>query len=138
MTAAWESIGYQDGSRGYDAGRIANHSEAFAIKPGRALYDEGRARGLEIFCTGRNGVRMGRQGASYNGVCPRSLEPTFLQGYDFGRSMHDIDAHMNELRNEIQRPGRPAPQRSPLERTRPGLPPLSLARPGTRIRPIRS
>jgi hypothetical protein len=106
MTADWESIGYQDGSRGYDAGRIANHGEAcaeFAIKPDRALYEEGRARGLEIFCTGRNGIRMGRQGYSYNGVCPPSLEPSFLQGYDLGRSMHDLDAHMSELRNEIQR-----------------------------------
>ena len=105
-TADWESIGYIDGSRGYDAGRIASHAEScaeYAIQPDRDLYEEGRGRGLETFCTGQNGVRLGRQGYSYNGVCPRTLEPAFLAAFDFGRSLHEVDVHMNDLRSEIQR-----------------------------------
>lgn len=106
LTADWESIGYQDGSRGYDAGRIAKHAEACAkhgIKADSQQYEEGRIRGLELFCTDANGLRLGRQGYSYSGVCPLSLEAGFSRGYEIGRQMHDVDVHMQELRGEIER-----------------------------------
>ena len=106
QTADWESIGYIDGSRGYDAGRIASHAEACSehgIKADSQLYEEGRLRGLELFCTGPNGVRVGRQGYSYSGVCPLSLQADFMRGYEIGRHLHDLDVHMGQLRGEIQR-----------------------------------
>jgi Protein of unknown function (DUF2799) len=106
QTADWESIGYRDGSRGHDAGRIADHAEACAeyhIKADRELYEEGRQRGLELFCTGANGLRVGRQGSSYSGACPLSLEAEFVRGYELGRELHDLDAHMQQLQSEIQR-----------------------------------
>ncbi len=106
LTADWESIGYRDGSRGYDAGRIGAHSEACAehgIKADGQLYEEGRVRGLELFCTGDNGVRLGRQGYSYSGVCPLSMEGAFMRGFQFGRELHEIDVRMQELRNEINK-----------------------------------
>lgn len=105
-TADWESIGYQDGSRGYDAGRIGNHSEAcaeYGIKADRELYEEGRLQGLELFCTGYNGMRLGRQGYAYSGVCPLSLQGDFVRGYEVGRELHDMDAHMQQLQSEVQR-----------------------------------
>jgi hypothetical protein len=104
--ADWESIGYQDGSRGHDAGRIGSHSEActeYGIRPDRELYEEGRLRGLELFCTGPNGVRLGRQGYAYSGVCPLSLQGEFVRGYEIGRELHDLDAHMQKLQSEVQR-----------------------------------
>lgn len=104
LTADWESIGYRDGSRGYDAGRIGTHGEACAehgIKADRQLYEEGRLRGLELFCTGENGVRLGRQGYSYSGVCPLSMEGTFMRGFQFGRELRNIDMRMQELRAEV-------------------------------------
>ena len=106
LTADWESIGYQDGSRGYDAGRIASHTEActeHAVRVDSQQYEEGRKRGLELFCTGPNGVRVGRQGGNYSGVCPADLEPIFLRGYDLGREINRIEAHMQQLRSDIQR-----------------------------------
>lgn len=106
LTADWESIGYQDGSRGYDAGRISTHSKAcseYGIKADSQQYEEGRVRGLELFCTGSNGLRLGRQGYAYSGVCPLSLEADFSNGYTIGREMHDVDVHMQQLREEIQR-----------------------------------
>lgn len=105
LTADWESVGYRDGSRGYDAGRVADHGEACAevdVKPDRAQYEAGRVRGLEFFCTGSNGVRIGRQGGSYAGVCPADLEPGFLRGYDIGRNLNDYDQHMSRLRTNIE------------------------------------
>jgi hypothetical protein len=105
LTADWESIGYQDGSRGYDAGRIGKHSEACAehgIKADREQYEVGRLAGLEVFCTGYNGVRLGRQGYSYSGVCPLSLQGDFVRGYEMGRELYDMDAHMRKLQSEVQ------------------------------------
>lgn len=106
LTADWESIGYIDGSKGYRSGRIADHTEACAkvgITPDEKLYEEGRGRGLEIFCTARNGLRFGEQGSSYAGVCPVDLEPAFLHGYDVGRNLHDLKEHMSQLQSEVQR-----------------------------------
>lgn len=104
-SADWESIGYRDGSRGYNAGRIADHGEScseYAVSPDRQEYEAGRVRGLELFCTGRNGVQYGRQGSGYSGVCPVDLESYFLEGYDLGRRMRDFDQHLSQLQNEIQ------------------------------------
>jgi hypothetical protein len=105
-TADWESVGYIDGTRGYTRGRIEEHSEAcskIGIAPDTKLYEEGRLRGLEEFCTPRNGVRVGEQGRSYGGVCPLDLEPGFMRGYDIGRDLHDLKSHMDNLRSEVQR-----------------------------------
>jgi Protein of unknown function (DUF2799) len=104
-TADWESIGYLDGTRGYNSGRIGDHVEACAkvgISPDRKLYEEGRNRGLEEFCTGRNGVRVGEQGSTYSGVCPVDLEPGFLRGYNIGRDLYDLKSHMDRLQSEVQ------------------------------------
>lgn len=103
--ADWESIGYRDGSQGHNAGRLADHSAAcaeYGIKTDRELYEQGRLRGLELFCTGSNALRLGRQGYSYSGVCPLSLEPQFSRGYELGRQLHDMDVHMQNLRTQIQ------------------------------------
>lgn len=105
-TADWESIGYLDGTRGHNSGRIAEHSEAcskLAITPDRKLYEEGRNRGLEEYCTPRNGVRVGEQGSSYGGVCPLDLDPGFMRGYTIGRDLHDLKEHMERLQSEVQR-----------------------------------
>jgi hypothetical protein len=106
LTADWESIGYRDGSNGYDAGRIGKHSEAcaeYGIRVDREQYEQGRQQGLELFCTGSNGMRLGRQGYAYSGVCPASLQDEFVRGYEFGRELHDLDAHMQQLQAEVQR-----------------------------------
>ena len=115
-TADWESVGYQDGTRGYNSGRVAEHSEACAkvgITPDRELYEEGRNRGLEEFCTGRNGVRVGEQGGAYSGVCPLHLEPGFMRGYDIGRQLHDARDYMDRLQSEAQRIQTQLQQREP-------------------------
>jgi hypothetical protein len=87
-----------------DAGRIASHLEAcseYGIRADEQHYEEGRQRGRELFCTGHNGLRLGRQGYSYAGVCPLSMEGAFMRGYQLGRELHDIDAHMQQLQSEI-------------------------------------
>lgn len=106
LTADWESIGYRDGSEGYAAGRIGDHIQActeHGVNPDREEYEAGRARGLELFCTGANGVRVGRLGSTYSGACPAHLEPTFLLGYDIGLQLNDYIQRMSQLRGDVQR-----------------------------------
>lgn len=106
QTADWESIGYNDGSHGFEAGRLQAHREACAelgIKPDAIQYEAGRVRGLDEFCTSANGLRAGRQGSGYNGVCPDELADAFLDGYDHGRRMHEVEARLETLREEINR-----------------------------------
>jgi hypothetical protein len=115
-TADWESVGYIDGTRGYGIGRIADHSEACAkisITPDHKLYEEGRNRGLEEFCTPRNGMRIGEQGSSYGGVCPLDLEPGFLRGYDIGRDLHYLKERMDRVQSEVQQIQRRLRQKDP-------------------------
>ena len=103
-SADWQAIGYRDGANGYDAGRLASHTEAcaeYGIDPDRREYETGRFRGLEIFCTAQKGVQVGRQGGGYSGVCPVDIEPAFLDGYDLGRRMYEIDQYLSRLRQDI-------------------------------------
>lgn len=105
-TADWESIGYQDGSRGYDASRLGAHSEAcaeYGLKADHQEYETGRLRGLELFCTGYNGMRLGRSGYSYSGVCPLSLQGDFMRGFQMGRELHAMDERMQQNQAEVQR-----------------------------------
>jgi hypothetical protein len=114
--ADWQAIGYRDGSNGYDAGRIENHGEAcaeYGISPDRQEYEIGRFRGLEIFCTARRGVQVGRQGGGYSGVCPADIEPAFLEGYDLGRRLYELDQYLSRLRQDIDQTQHALDQKDP-------------------------
>jgi hypothetical protein len=103
-TADWESIGYQDGSRGYNAARISEHIDAcseYGIKPDREEYDLGRGRGLQLYCAAESGYRLGRQGGSYSGVCPIELETDFLDAYHTGQRLYDYEQDMQKVRAEM-------------------------------------
>jgi hypothetical protein len=105
-TADWESIGYRDGTQGYDAARLGAHTKAcgeYGIRADQQLYEQGRLHGLEQFCTGYNGMRLGRSGYSYSGVCPLSLQGDFMRGYEMGRELHAMDARMQQNQSEVQR-----------------------------------
>ncbi|MEW5250096.1 DUF2799 domain-containing protein [Microbulbifer sp. 2201CG32-9] len=91
LLADWHSIGYEDGARGRDLGRLSRHRQACAdhgVRPDTAAYRSGRAQGLELYCTEMRGFRLGRSGGTYNGVCPAELEWLFVQGYEVGRGLY--------------------------------------------------
>jgi hypothetical protein len=91
LNADWFSIGYEDGAHGYHASRIGDHRKACAkhgVTPDFVTYEKGRQQGLGEWCTPRNGNRIGLQGGGYNGVCPKDLEPAFLQAFDQGKAVH--------------------------------------------------
>lgn len=93
VNADWHSIGFGDGVKGYPASRQTQHRQACAeykVSVNLEQYLAGRDRGLEKFCTGYNGYIYGRNGSRYLGVCPSFSETIFLDGYRYGRHVHNL------------------------------------------------
>ena len=95
--ADWQTIGYEDGLRGFPAERIGAHRVACAkhqVTPNLAAYSTGRERGLREFCQPKNGFRVGLQGGGYANVCPGPTESAFVDGYRYGKQIHDARAEL--------------------------------------------
>ncbi len=98
-TSDWRTIGLEDAAKGREAAYIANHRKACAkhgITPDLDAYQEGRALGLQQYCTASNGFYQGKEGNRYHGVCPAESQAAFLDAYNEGKALYD-------LRNEISR-----------------------------------
>jgi hypothetical protein len=103
LTADWYQIGYEDGARGMADTRIASHREACAkhgISPDFRAYQDGHEEGIIRFCTSSNGFAQGKRGYQYAGICPPSLEPEFLDGYDAGRQIYGATSAIRKFQNE--------------------------------------
>lgn len=97
VAADWRTIGYEDGLRGFAADRIGAHRVACAkhqVTPDLAAYMEGRDRGLVQYCQPRSGYRVGLNGGGYANVCPAPTEAGFLDGYQWGRQIHEARADL--------------------------------------------
>ena len=95
--ADWRMIGYEDGLRGVPADRIGAHRVACAkhqVTPDLAAWMEGRERGLVEYCQPRSGYRVGLNGGSYANVCPAATEAGFVNGFRWGRQIHDARADL--------------------------------------------
>jgi len=104
MTGDWAGIGYGDGAAGYGAGRFGDHVKAcekYGVMPEQSVYMTGRARGLTVYCQPDRGFRVGRQGSSYGGVCPASLEGPFLAAYSDGRLVWDVQQRYDRAQSAI-------------------------------------
>jgi hypothetical protein len=83
----WKSIGYRDGTHGYDLTRFEQHQKACAdyhVSPDINAYQAGREEGLVVYCTPQNGFNLGEQIEYYSGICPPYLETAFLEQYEQG------------------------------------------------------
>lgn len=103
--ADWRTIGYEDGLRGAPAERIGTHRVAcarHAVAPDLAAYSQGRERGLAEYCQPRNGFRAGLGGRGYANVCPAAAEPAFIDGYRYGRQIHDARAELRDTQNRLK------------------------------------
>jgi hypothetical protein len=83
----WYAAGFEDGRAGLagDAvvARVAG-CDASAVTPDEERYAAGRAAGLADYCTVAGGIRAGRSGGKYAGVCDADTEDEFLTGYYLG------------------------------------------------------
>ena len=102
--ADWQSIGYEDGARGYKASRIGNHRKAcakYGIAPDFDRYEVGRLKGLEEWCTPRNGYRQGVRGRGYNDVCPSHLAGPFVAALAYGKDIHAYAAQIQRQERDL-------------------------------------
>jgi hypothetical protein len=105
LHADWQIIGYEDGARGYPGTRIGVHRKACAqhgVTPDMAAYEAGRNKGLQAWCTPRNGYRLGLKGNRYNGVCPEDLEGPFTEAMGRGRAVHGYEKQVKKARQELK------------------------------------
>ena len=94
FTADWYQIGYEDGSKGFLTSRIAKHRKAcskYDITPDLETYLNGRARGLEEYCTPYNGYQLGVWGLPYMNQCWGEMEDLFLNAYNRGKDIYHFN-----------------------------------------------
>lgn len=104
LTSDWSAIGYEDGVRGYGAGRIGEHRKACAkhgITPGLADYQSGRGQGLIEYCQPSRGFRIGSNGGSYSGVCNAHYEADFLDAYNAGSHLYVLRSNVSRANSAI-------------------------------------
>jgi outer membrane murein-binding lipoprotein Lpp len=105
MAADWRTVGYEDGVQGWPSDRIGVHRVACGkhqITPDLAAYLEGRERGLIEYCQPRNGYRVGLRGAGYANVCPTPTEAAFIDGYRYGRQIHDARSALRQSQAQLR------------------------------------
>jgi len=102
LTADWRAVGYEDGTRGYMASKIAEHRKACAehgVTPDLDAYRAGRKEGLREFCKARNGYNLGIAGHGYAGTCPADLEEAFAAAYQQGRQIYTLRYQIKAKKN---------------------------------------
>ena len=100
----WYTVGYSDGSNGYDASRLLQHDDAcvdHGIVPDRAQYTAGWNDGVLLYCTRENGFSVGEGGAAYSRICPANLEADFHAGYSSGHTLYVAEYEVTQLENAI-------------------------------------
>jgi hypothetical protein len=106
QTGEWYSIGERDGANGYTEDRFLENAKACSkhgISSDRERWLDGRARGLERYCTARNAFSVGAQNASYQGVCAGPAEGEFMHGYNLGHSLAEARGRRDHWEEEIRR-----------------------------------
>ena len=84
----WQQFGVNDGRLGVpssDRGSTFSDCAELGEPVDIVAYEAGRTEGLQAYCTVENGYTVGYEGRRYHKVCPPSIEPDFLQGYNRGR-----------------------------------------------------
>lgn len=100
----WHTVGFNDGARGVPVTRLGDYAQAcskYGVSPDLTSYRSGYDQGLETYCRDGNGFAVGSSGGAYNGVCPASLEPQFMQGFRAGRQLFEMQASVNDLQGQI-------------------------------------
>lgn len=94
----WRTLGYEDGVAGRPGGYIAHHRQAcddYGVKADLDTYQQGRTQGLLEYCRPGNGFRVGAHGGDYAGVCPVEIEGGFLDAFNVGRQLHELESRLS-------------------------------------------
>jgi hypothetical protein len=104
LAGAWGEVGLADGRAGHGPGRLQSHAEACAkvgVVPDEAIYFAAREQGLRSYCIPANGFQVGRNGSSYEGVCPTSVEGSFLEAYRDGQVLGAAERAVSDASSRV-------------------------------------
>ena len=94
MATDWSAVGYEDGARGFTTERFSKHRKACAkhgVTADFGAYQSGRDQGLVEYCQPGRGFDVGSNGGRYYGVCSADLEADFLDAYNDGVRVAEIN-----------------------------------------------
>jgi hypothetical protein len=101
----WRAVGYEDGSAGRPAGDFGRYRKSCAeqgVAADFATYQTGRDAGLKEYCQASRGYLEGLRGYRYAGVCPADTEARFLEAYNKGRTLYDLESGLRDTDNRIR------------------------------------
>lgn len=125
ISADWYQIGLADGQAGYEISRLDAHRDACSDTPTLINvegYRNGRDAGLVLYCTPSTGYTLGRGGATYSGLCPASVEPTFLEAISLGQEVHRAQVEVNRSEQRVAQLERDLSERQQLLTTLEAIP----------------
>ncbi len=100
----WFEVGRTDGSVGAKLAKSREYSDRCQLSPSPfdgELYANGRNAGLVEYCTATIGFESGRNGSTYEGVCPDHLERAFLENYEVGQRVRQLESENSDLQSRI-------------------------------------
>lgn len=100
----WRAVGYEDGAQGLSTDAFARYRRGCAEQQVMAdfqAYQSGREAGLREYCQPSRGYRDGLQGRAYGGVCPSDTEARFLDAYNEGRKLFDLQYELDHTEQRI-------------------------------------
>ncbi len=104
LSSDWKTVGFQDGTLGRPVGTIGSYSKACAehgVTPSLDAYRAGHAEGVAVYCRAGNGFDVGHSGAAYQGVCPSSMEQAFVDEYNAGRQLYELESAVRSIDNRV-------------------------------------
>lgn len=102
--ADWQAVGYEDGVQGRSSDNFGSYRKKCAkheVAPDFQSYQSGREAGLREYCQPSRGFREGSRGAKYVGVCPTDLEGDFLDSYNDGRTLYQLEYAVTSTNRQI-------------------------------------
>ena len=104
LSTDWATVGFEDGTAGRPVSSIGGYRQAcgkHGLAPDLNAYRSGHAEGVEIYCRSGNGFEVGRRGSVYQGVCPADLEADFLDAYNSGRHLFELESALRSVDSRI-------------------------------------
>ncbi len=104
--ADWQRVGRDDGARGENDSRLADHVESCrkaGVTPDAAAWRRGWDSGVMSYCTPQVGWREGAAGNTYRGVCRGRGEDLFLANFTAATELRKVQGRIDTVGAESKR-----------------------------------
>lgn len=105
LSGNWNEIGFRDGTNGETSAFIQKHAKACeksGVVPQQSVWEQGRQRGLPVYCTPTKAYEVGKNGYQMNAVCPASQAASLQAANSKGREYHKFTRQINDVRDKIR------------------------------------